>query len=96
MTQAQTHIARVADHDALQAKQFVEVDRPAPRLADGPAPTLNTILRRMLALDGKAALRLEAMLAHEAADHFTTSTGQGASFMMRFAWLPTKCSYSVK
>src|SRR6202047_1362423 len=54
MTQAQTHIARVANNDALQAKQFVEVDRPAPRLADGPAPALNAILRRMLAFDGKA------------------------------------------
>jgi hypothetical protein len=49
MTQAQTHIARVANDDALQAKQFVEVDRPASRLADGPAPALNAILRRMLA-----------------------------------------------
>src|SRR3982074_159421 len=54
MTQAQTHIARVANNDALQAKQFVDVDRPAPRLADGPAPALNAILRRMLAFDGKA------------------------------------------
>ena len=54
MTQAQTHIARVANDDALQAKQFVEVDGLAPRLADGPAPALNAILRRMLAFDGEA------------------------------------------
>jgi hypothetical protein len=27
---ADTHIARVANDDALQAKQFVEVDRPVP------------------------------------------------------------------
>src|ERR1700720_860640 len=58
MTQAQTHIARVANNDALQAKQFVEVDRPAPSLANGPAPALNAILRRMLAFDGKARFRI--------------------------------------
>ena len=58
MTQAQTHIARVANNDALQAKQFVEVDRPASGFADGPAPALNAILRRMLALDGKARFRI--------------------------------------
>ena len=96
------HPASLVAHSAYRRSRcvageaLVQVDRPIPGLADGPAPTPNTILRRMLALDGKAALRLEAMLAHEAADHFTTSTGQGASFMMRFAWLPTKCSYSVK
>src|ERR1700730_18653583 len=54
VTQAQTHIARVANDDALQAKQFVEVDRPTSGFANGPAPALKAILRRMLAFDGKA------------------------------------------
>jgi hypothetical protein len=33
MTQAQAHIACVANNDALQPKQFLEVNRPAPSLS---------------------------------------------------------------
>ena len=52
--QSETDETGIADHDALQAQQFVEIDRLPARLADGPAPPLNAVLGWMLAFDGEA------------------------------------------
>lgn len=41
---------RVADHDFLQSRQVLPVQRPAARSPDGPVPALNTALRRGFAL----------------------------------------------
>ncbi len=49
--------ARIADHEPLQSEQLIQVDRLATGFANGPAPTLNTILRRSLPLDGVGGLR---------------------------------------
>ena len=54
IAQAQGYKAIVADDDALQAKKFVEIDRPPSGFADGAASVLDTILRWMLAFDFEA------------------------------------------
>ena len=54
VAQAEMHEARVANDDALQPQQFVEVDRTAAGFADGPAPALDAVMRRILVLNGEA------------------------------------------
>ena len=49
--QAKRYIAVVADDNALQAKQFVEIDGAASGFSDRLAPALDTILRRVFAFD---------------------------------------------
>ena len=51
--QTETDEPGIADHDALQAQQFVEIDRLPAGLADGAAPPLDAVLRRMFTLDGE-------------------------------------------
>ena len=50
--------AGVTDHDALQTQRFVKIDRLPPGLADGTAPSLDAVLRRMLTLDGETRLQV--------------------------------------
>ena len=52
--QAQIDKAVVADDDLLQAQELVEIDRLAAGLADGAAPALHAVLRRVLAFDDVA------------------------------------------
>lgn len=77
VAQAQQHKAIVADDDALQAQQFVEVDRLAPRFANGSTPALNAILRRMLASISK--LERESFSSRKAAVRASTSAGKSAT-----------------
>ena len=49
-----TQEPEIADHDALQTHEFVEIDGPPAGLGDGAAPPLNAVLPRTLALDGEA------------------------------------------
>lgn len=41
--QTETDEPGITDHDALQAQQFVKIDRLPASLADGAAPPLDTI-----------------------------------------------------
>jgi hypothetical protein len=36
----------IANDDTLESKQFIEIERPSTGFANGPAPSLDTILRR--------------------------------------------------
>ena len=45
---------KIADHDALQTQQLVEIDGLPTGLCDGAAPSLNAVLPRTLAFDGEA------------------------------------------
>ena len=56
--ETELHEARIADHDALQALQFVDVERGLTGLPDRVAPALDAILRRLLTLYGKARSRV--------------------------------------
>jgi hypothetical protein len=51
VAQAERHKAIVTNDDALQAKQFVEIDRLASGFAEGAAPALDTLSRRMFAFN---------------------------------------------
>ena len=54
--QTQTNKSVVSDHDALQMKEFVAIDRLPPGLADSAGPSLDAILGRMLALNCETRL----------------------------------------
>ena len=56
--QPQMNEAVVSDHNAMQTQEFVLVDRLLPGLANGAGPTLDAVLRRMLALNGVTGLRI--------------------------------------
>ena len=56
--QAELYEAGIADHDALQAAQFVEVERLPAGLADGLTPALHAIRGGALTLDGIARPRI--------------------------------------
>src|SRR5579859_1357883 len=58
LAKAELHEALVADHDALQAKKLLLVERHAARLTDGAAPPLDTILRWPFTFDHIAGLRI--------------------------------------
>ena len=52
--QSEIDEAVIADDDLLQAQELVEVDWLASGLADGAAPALHAVLRRVFALDDVA------------------------------------------
>ena len=54
--ETEMHEARIADHDLLQAEQFVEVQRLRARLTDRAAPALDAVLRGAFAFDDEARL----------------------------------------
>ena len=54
--QTEVHEARIADHDALQALQFVDVEWVPAGLTDCSAPALDAILRGAFAFDDVARL----------------------------------------
>ncbi|WP_371817873.1 hypothetical protein [Bradyrhizobium sp. CCBAU 53421] len=56
LAKAEPHETLVADHDALQTKKFLLVERRSACLADGTAPSLDTILGRPFAFDHVAGL----------------------------------------
>ena len=47
LAQTELHEAGIADDDLLQAQQLVEIDGSRAGLADGAAPALDTVLRRV-------------------------------------------------
>ena len=80
VAQSQPHEAGVADDDALQPQQFVEIDRTASGFADGAPPALDAVVRRILVLNGEAGFGvLEEKESRRAREQVGRHIGDGCA-----------------